>query len=253
MVGYELQLAAQAPHDLIMLDATLTLPVIYLNQALSKSNEVRDLACSEKFQSQVVPYLRAYKEILKATRSDKNFVGVPKYSTRREIGSRLGWSAQHDDRALLTLLLDPGELTKPLPLEQPEQAWHLGTASLRDANDRPAAEALAEEIAGALAVVNVIYYKPHQWLPALRLEFAAPIAQNQYRLASVIQGTKHQCATPGMLEPYPLYLADRMVKALSKAVPAFRHITTQRIAERYAGDIGEVFFSMHGYRSESGV
>lgn len=33
MLGRELLLAAQAPHDLVMLDMTLTLPIIYFNQA----------------------------------------------------------------------------------------------------------------------------------------------------------------------------------------------------------------------------
>jgi hypothetical protein len=55
-----------------------------------------------------------------------------------------------------------------------------------------------------------------------------------------------------MLEPYPIYLADRTVKALARAIPAFRQVTTQHISEKYDGDIGEVFFAMHGYRSESG-
>ena len=77
-------------------------------------------------------------------------------------------------------------------------------------------------------------------------------AANNHRLGSVIQGLKYQCATPGILEPYPLYLADRMVKALAKSLPAFRQFTTQQIAEYYEGDVGEVFFAMHGYRSEVG-
>jgi hypothetical protein len=55
-----------------------------------------------------------------------------------------------------------------------------------------------------------------------------------------------------MLEPYPNYLADRTVKALARALPAFRQVTTQRIAQDFDGDIGEVFFAMHGYRSDSG-
>ena len=55
-----------------------------------------------------------------------------------------------------------------------------------------------------------------------------------------------------MLEPYPIYLADRTVKALARAIPAFRQVTTQQISKRYEGDIGEVFFAMHGYRSETG-
>jgi hypothetical protein len=78
------------------------------------------------------------------------------------------------------------------------------------------------------------------------------VASNRHRLATVVQGLKHQCATASMLEPYPIYLADRTVKALARAVPAFRQITTQRVSEHYDGDIGEVFFAMHGFRSDTG-
>ena len=55
-----------------------------------------------------------------------------------------------------------------------------------------------------------------------------------------------------MLEPYPIYLADRTVKALARAIPTFRQVATQRISELYDGEIGDVFFAMHGYRTESG-
>jgi hypothetical protein len=100
--------------------------------------------------------------------------------------------------------------------------------------------------------VHVFYYRPQEWLPALRVEVAPNTARNPHRLASVVQGLKHQCATPGMLEPYPLYLADRTVKALARSLPAFRQVATQRISEHYDGDIAEIFFGMHGYRSEAG-
>lgn len=251
MLGYELQLAAQAPHDVVMLDATLTLPIIYFNQALSKSREVPELQSSQEFRSKAIDFLRTYLDILQAQRSDKNYVGLPKYSTRREVGKRLGWAQAHDDRGLLTLLLEAGELTTPLPIEQPSQAWHLAVNAL-PSNLQQQAQALADDIVAALQHVRVVYYKPHQWLPAVRLEVPANLADNRHRLAIVIQGIKHQCATPGMLEPYPLYLADRTVKALARAVPAFRQVTTQQISEQYEGDVTEVFFGMHGYRSESG-
>ena len=88
---------------------------------------------------------------------------------------------------------------------------------------------------------------------AIRIEMAGGIAANKYRMGVVIQGIKHQCATAAMLEPYPLFLADRTVKALAKALPAFRQVATQRMSDRYEGDISEVFFTMHGYRSETGV
>ncbi|MGA4643452.1 DNA double-strand break repair nuclease NurA [Limisphaera sp. 4302-co] len=256
MLGEELRLATAAPHDVVMLDGTLTLPVIYFNQALNKAPDTKDLRCSAHFLEHCLEYLTAYLEILCSKRSDKQYIALPKYSTRREIGTRLGWPADHDDRGLLTLLLKPGELTVPLELEHPRNGagnvtWHLNTGALPPELKNRAAE-LANEVVSALQSVLVFYYKPHDWLPALRVEIAAGIASNRDRLATVVQGLKYQCATPSILEPYPIYLADRTAKALARAIPAFRQVTTQRVSERYDGDIGEVFFALHGYRSESG-
>lgn len=251
MLGEELRLATSAPHDLVMLDGTLTLPIIYFNQALNKAPDTRQLRCSHVFLEHCTDFLDAYRTILCSERSDKYYAALPKYSTRREIGTALGWPAGHDDRGILTLLLNPAELTKPRTLEQPGQEWHLNTGRL-PGKLKSRADELAVEIVAALGRVRVFYYKPQDWLPALRVEVAESVASNKNQLATVVQGLKHQCATPSMLEPYPIYLADRMVKALARAIPAFRQVTTQRISEHYEGDIGEVFFAMHGYRSETG-
>ena len=256
MLGEELRLITDAPHDLLMLDGTLTLPIIYFNQALNKAPDTDQLHCAREFLENCSIYLEAYLTILRSERSDKHFVALPKYSTRREIGRKLGWPESYDDRGMLTMLLNPGELTKPRLLEHPRDGdgnvtWHLNTQRLPATVKRQAAE-LADEIVSALRPLRVFYYKPQDWLPALRVEVSASVALNPHRLATVVQGIKHQTATPSMLEPYPIYLADRTVKALARAIPAFRQVTTQQISERYEGDIGEVFFAMHGYRSETG-
>jgi hypothetical protein len=251
MLGRELLLAARAPHDVVMVDMTLTLPIIYFNQALNAAPDTPMLRCSKEFLANCPEYLEAYRVILRSERTDKDYIGLPKYSTRRELGRKMGWPEQHDDRGLLTLLLQPGEFTNPLPLEQPPQPWHLNTGRVPEAA-RVQVHAIARDVVSDLSAIGIFYYKPHDWLPALRVEVAQTIAANDHRLAIVIQGLKHQCATAAMLEPYPLYLADRMVKALARAVPTFRQVTTQRISEKYEGEIGEVFFAMHGYRSEGG-
>lgn len=256
MLGEELCLATTAPHDLVMLDGTLTLPIIYFNQALNSAPRGARLGCSKQFLERADEFLHAYLTLLRAERSDKNYIALPKYSTRREIGTALRWPAEYDDRGMLTLLLEPGELTKPIPIEQPRDAsgevtWHLNAGSLHP-EIKARVDALADEIVSALETVYVFYYKPQGWLPTLRIEVAASIGRNLHRLAAVVQGLKHQCATPAMLEPYPIYLADRTVKSLARAIPAFRQVTTQRVSEQYEGDIGEVYFAMHGYRSEMG-
>ena len=256
MLGEELRLVTNAPHNLLMLDGTLTLPIIDFDQALNKAPDTDQLRCAREFLDNCSAYLEAYLTILRSERSDKHFVALPKYSTRREIGRELGWPERYDDRGMLTMLLNPGELTKPRSLEHPRDSegnltWHLNTQRLPASVKRQATE-LTDEVVSALGPLRVFYYKPQDWLPALRIEVSASIASNTHRLATVVQGIKHQTATPSMLEPYPIYLADLTVKALARAIPAFRQVTTQQISERYEGDIGEVFFAMHGYRSETG-
>ena len=251
MLGNELLLATRAPHDVVMIDGTFTLPVIYFNQALANAPAAPELRSSTEFLNHCGSYLEAYLELLVGQRSDKQFIGLPKYSTRREFGREMDWPQGYDDRGMLTLLLQAGELTKPRLMEQPKQEWHINVSG-KVSDKYPDAKVLVAQIVAALKVVHVFYYKPHDWLPALRIEVAQSIASNNHRLATVVQGLKQQCSTAAMLEPYPIYLADRMVKSLARAVPAFRQVTTQRISERYEGDIGEVFFAMHGYRSESG-
>ena len=256
MLGEELRLITEAPHDLLMLDGTLTLPTIYFNQAISKASDNPELECSQKFIDNCCTYLEAYLTILHSKRSDKQYIGLPKYTTKREIGSEMQWPSYYDDRGMLTLLLNPTELTKPRTLEHPRDTegnltWHINTQMLPSEVSSTASK-LVDKIVSALASIKVCYYKPQNWLPALRIEAPSSIMSNKHRLAIVIQGIKNQTAIPSMLEPYPIYLADRMAKALARAIPAFRQVTTQSISESYQGNIEEVYFAMHGYRSESG-
>jgi len=125
MIGCELILASKAPHDLIMIDGSLTIPIIYFNQAINKALEAPELQCSRHFIDHLAGYLETYASVIRAERSDRNFVGLPKYSTRREVGKALGWPQQYEDRGMLTFLLNPGEFTKPINMEQPDQRWHL--------------------------------------------------------------------------------------------------------------------------------
>ena len=54
------------------------------------------------------------------------------------------------------------------------------------------------------------------------------------------------------LEPYPLYLADRMVKQMGKVIPAIRKATTQEMLQFWDQAEAEVYLLMHGYRTEIG-
>ena len=249
MMAMELELAYKAPHEVVFLDGSLTTPLIYLNQALNKLGQNPQFELKDHLLNRLEEALTAYSTVLTATRTDRVWSGIPKYTTRRELGKQLDWPESYDDRALLTLILFPGEFIKPMALEQPGEPWHL---NLSPSPNRASLEPLANNIVSALGRLFVIYYRPHGWMPVLRLEVSPSIAENQHRLAVLLQAIKHQCSTPSILEPFPLYMADRMVKHLGYAIPAFRQVTTQRMADQYQGELGEIFFSMHSYRTETG-
>ncbi|MCS6964684.1 DNA double-strand break repair nuclease NurA [Thermoflexus sp.] len=251
MIGMELELAAQAPHEVVFIDGSLTTPLIYFNQAMNRAQAAPDLHLTEFLLRNMEVYLAAYRDVLLSQRTDRAWVGVPKYSVRREIGRRLGWPASMDDRAMLTNLLEPGEFIRPQPLEAPRQPWHLQLDPLPE-GIRKRAEALRGEIIGLLGRVHVIYYRPRAWLPAFRVEMGGAVAENAAQLARVMQALRFQSSGPGILEPYPIYLADRMVKHLGRAIPTFRQVISQELVKTYEGDVDEVFLNLHGYRTESG-
>ena len=251
MITMELALATKAPHDLIFLDGSMTTPVIYLNQSLSQANDAPALKLSAHLRQRARMAMAAYLEILQSQHADKSWVFCPKYTTNREIGNKMEWPAAYDDRGLLTMLLEAGEFTKATSLQSPSSEWHINTKPIPE-NERTEAKELEERITAELKNVVVIYYKPHVWMPALRLEVNQAVAHNPSRLAILLHGVKHQCGTAAILEPFPLYMADRMVKSLARAVPAFRQATTQRIAETYAGNLDDIFYGMHGYRTDAG-
>jgi len=247
-IGMELELASEAPHTVVFLDGSLTTPIICFNQAMNHVQTGSDLKTAEEMISKMPSFLRAYRKVVSSSRSDKAWVAIPKYTTRREIGSMLNLQHQIDDRGLLSFLLEPDEYTSPQSLQTPQTPWHLNTAGLgKEAEDE------AEQIITSLSHVQVVYYRPYSWLPALRAEISSHVANNQMLLSTVLRAIQHQCGTPAVLEPYPLYMADRMVKHLPQAIPTFRQVITQQVAERYISDIQEVFIGLHGYRTESGV
>ena len=264
MMSMELILASRAPHDVVFLDGSLTTPFIYFNQALSKIGEVprklsellikgftvKETDTGENVRISISDALVAYREILLSLRSDKNFVGVPKYTTRREITQRelegLNMN-EYEDRGMLSFVLEPGEYIKPIPIQEPQQQWHITLPEeLEDLKE------LKDEIISALNNLYVMYYRPYIHFPAIRMEISKSITTNPQRLAILFESVKLQSGAPGIVEPYPLYLADRMVKHLSKALPAIRKAMTQEMALTWEEELGVMYLAMHGYRTESG-
>lgn len=108
-----------------------------------------------------------------------------------------------------------------------------------------------ENLNAALSEIQVIYFRPFGWVPALRLEVPGAIAHSRTRLSLVLRGIESQLFVPAVIEPYPLFLADRMVKSLGSAVAAMEQTIMQHVTDN-SEDIELTMLLLQNYRTESG-
>lgn len=242
MMSMEVRLATNAPHEVVLLDGSMTTPLIYVNQALGEEEESPP-ELYEVLESNLRDTVESVKTIIQSERSDKIFTSVPKYTTRREISVMLG-EPGYEDRGLLSFLLRAGEYVGPISRAVESRPRYIERV--------PEYSDFVNFYMEKIAWLKVIYYRPYQHVPVLRLEVSSSVAQSPQRLAMLLEAVRIQCGAPSIFEPYPLYMADRMVKHLGRALPALRQTTTQFIAEDWEDDLGTTLLAMHGYRTESG-
>ena len=240
MVGMELELANLAPHDLALLDGSFGSLIIYLNQSLSNVNAVpADLGSimKQRWQDQGI-----FGRLLTLIRSERA-VAVPKFTSRNELAKPLAIDPAEgmDGRTLSTLLLEPGEYTRPLPVY--EEDFHLPPAFCSEQGDL--------EMNRALQAIRVVYYRPFGWAPAMRLELPGAVANSLTRLSIALEGIYRQFFSPAVLEPYPLFLADRMVKSLGAGVNVIEQTVSQQVIDQGL-DIELKMLLLQNYRTEGG-
>ena len=248
MMAMELQLATKAPHQVIFIDNSLATPTIQLNQAMASAGEAPYLDLTKKLKERIYNALRDYRSILSNSRSDLTFVGVPKYTSNDEISKAIGIPESGDDRNLMTLVLESGEYTKPRRLKEPVAPWHINVSSALE-SDSSNLQSLADETCSQLNNIQVLYYRPNPQIPALRLETDPGTATNQHRLATLLTAVRGQCQSPRTMEPFPLFIADRMIKSLSPAMSAVIGLTTTQSGQQYSGPTSDIYHGLHSYRT----
>ena len=55
-----------------------------------------------------------------------------------------------------------------------------------------------------------------------------------------------------MMEPFPLYMADRIAKHMAPAIPAYKQIIMKQMTELSDNNEKDIFFIMHSYRTDGG-
>jgi len=245
MMCMELSLAVKAPHNVVFFDGSFVTPLVYINKAINVLNEApEDLKLDLKKRLKLA--LAAYIKVVLSKKTDQIFTAVPKYTTRQEITHKiLKLNSDYEDRGLLSFVLKPGEVVGPIPAEMGTQRGYVE-------NTPSDSEPLIKSVIQYLKEICIFYYRPYDHIPALRLEVPTSVANSRNRLSVLLESVKSQCSVPGLMEPFPLYLADRMVKHLRTALPAIRKTTTQEMSQNWDGEYSDLYFAMHGYRTEWG-
>ena len=250
MVSMELKLADQAPHDLVFLDGAFASLIIYLNQAITKLAYCLPDGRTEFFSRWESGTFQQLKRLLRSDRT----VAMPKFTSRNELvqESKVTCSACIDGKTLATLILEPGEYTAPLPVLGADERYYLPQyVELDGQKTAICSEADLEDMNAALGSVRVIYYRPYGWIPALRIELPAPVSASKPRLSLVLEGITRQFFSPAVVEPYPLFLADRMVKSLGSGVAVIEQAVSQHVAGN-TPDVETTMLCLQNYRTEGG-
>lgn len=240
MVAMELELADMAPHDLTLIDGALGSLIIYLNQGLGNVGTDSGALGSELKRHWLDE--KGCERLIRTLKSDRK-VAVPKFTTQNELRGPLQLKGDRipDGRTLATLMLAPGEYLEPQPVYR--EPYHLPAqfASSRE----------QKEMNDALQAVRAVYYRPFGWSPAIRIEVPGVIANSANRLSRVLEGVYRQFFSPAVTEPYPLFLADRMVKSLGAGINVIEQTVSQRVAEQET-DLELSMILLQNYRTEGG-
>ena len=175
-------------------------------------------------------------------------MAVPKYSGRNELGDFFAGIElpPADGKTLATIALAPDEYTRPLPIfkfDGDDRECHL-PEQYCSSEQRRLINDLVEDL-------RVVFYKPYEWAPAVRLELPRPIYSSEARMWTVLEGIRRQLLNPAATEPYPLFLADRMVKSLGAGVSVIEQAVAQRAMD-CSVDFEATLLCLQNYRTEGG-
>lgn len=247
MICQELELASCAPHDLVLLDGSFASLIIYLNQGLSniERSASRLREALEKFWREGESLLK-----LKSLFSSNRTVALPKFTSRNEL-ARDGFlipPVKTDAKTLATMVLQPGEYTAPILIESEKNPDSLAVDHLPK---EWCSEDDMDELRCTLKEMAVIFFRPFGWMPALRLEVPGTLWRSDTRLALLLEGITRQLFSPAVIEPYPLFLADRMVKSLGNGITAVEHSVAQSVTARLTNQEATMLY-LQKHRSEGG-
>ncbi len=239
MFCMEYEVAGTVDRDLVMLDGAFSTGMVAISIALRAAADLRN-TLSETFRER---WIESVMELVPEILDSDNIIALPKRSTANEFATQtLLFNNREIDangRSTASLILEAGEYAGPFDLEthrfqfDSPEFYRSYMARLKTGYDN----------------IKVVYYKPKQWTHAFRIELPPRIADDPKKLSEMLEVIRRQTANPAIMEPYPLYVADRFVKSLRKGVNAIlESVKTKTIAEAPDPDIASDM--LNTYRTE---
>lgn len=239
MFCMEYELAHEARQELVMLDGALSTGMLGISMGLRSAAQGSD----DLSRALLERWVEKTREIVPQVLKSENVVAIPKRSSANEFATqtRLLKSRETDSngRSIANLILKEGEFTKPFRLE----------THMFQFDDTAVRAAYLDELQLLYYDVKIIYFKPWEWSNALRIEFPGDSAIDTESLHRKLENIRRQIINPAMMEPYPLYVADRFAKSLSKGVSALLDAVRRDVI--YESDDLDLSTNMlHFYRTD---
>ena len=228
--------------ELVMLDGAFSTGLIAISKALISAQNHYDELYNDFFDRWAPSTMLRVPEIMTSDR----VVALPKRSSANEFATQTRLFDRREidtnGRSTASLILNANEFSGPFSFDtRAPQTW----PSDGFPEFWKQVRALFEEL-------QVVYFKPHPWSHAYRVEMPRIISENEQRLHSVLDNIKRQCTNPAMMEPYPLYVADRFAKSLTKGANALLDVVRHDVTAK-SEDPETAYAMLNTYRTESMV
>ena len=225
--------------DLVMLDGAFSSGLIAVSKALISAQNYDGELYNDFFDRWTTKAAPAVPELM----TSKHVIALPKRSSVNEFvsQSRLFESREIDTngRSTASLILDANEYSGPFSFDtRIPQTWP--SDMFPD---------FWQEVRTLFEELQIVYFKPHPWSHAYRVEMPRAVGSDEHRRHRVLDALKRQCTNPAMLEPYPLYVADRFAKSLAKGATALLDAVRSDVIAK--SDNPEIAYAMlNAYRTE---
>ncbi len=224
---------------LVLLDGAFSTGLIAISKALISTQNHFGEPYNDFFDRWTSETMQSVREIMTSDR----VVALPKRSSANEFRDQTNLFNGHEintnGRSTASLILESNEYSGPFPFDtRTPRSW-----------PRNIFPDFWKEVRSIFEELQVVYFKPHPWSHAYRIEIPRNLAVNEKQRHLVLDTIKRQCINAAMMEPYPLYVADRFVKSLAKGADAILDSARRDVIAK-SDDPNLAHAMLNAYRTE---